>query len=230
MRIEYTTTEKLTSEAVRQEQVVIAMPATDLDMARRSAELMARRAGVPGLILVVMDEQRSGFIHTANTAFQQTEGTFFAYVAQDAFAGRLWMRVALHHIEKQQKDLLAFNDGKWHGLLASYGLVRRQWVCSLYGGVLFNPVYVSHYGDVELSVIARAKHRFCYSPRSVLVEIDWDKDTKAITKVDREMFEKRAITFFDGLAPEIEIAEGFPALRGIKFKPESEIKSKLLTP
>ncbi|EWS66452.1 hypothetical protein KBW71_19260 [Hydrogenophaga aromaticivorans] len=210
MRIEYTTTEQLIHEAPREAPVIIAMPATDLELARRCAELMARRAGAPGLILVVMDEQRLGYIESANRAFRHSDSHYFIYVAQDAFAGRLWLRFALHQIEKQQKDMLAFNDGKWHGLLASFGMVRRSWAQTNYGGSIFHSSYHSHFGDAELTLLARAHDRLCFAPRSVLVEIDWDKDDKLVNDGDRKQFRQRAKTLFEGRVSSDQYCQIFP--------------------
>jgi hypothetical protein len=198
MRIENITAEQLLIEGRREARVVMAMPAIDLQQASRSATMMARRASSEGLILVIHDQSRDGYIATCNAAFRQTRSEFFGYVAQDAFAGRLWLKVALNQIEKQQKSLLAFNDGKWHGMLASFGLVRRSWAERQYSGDLFHPSYHSHYGDAELTLLAKAEDVLCYSPRSVMLEVDWDKDEKLVNGLDRRTFKTRARHGFDG--------------------------------
>jgi hypothetical protein len=212
MRIEFTTCSELAQSEPREDAVVIAMPATDMDLARRSAQFMARRSGEGGLVLVVMDEERQGYIRTCNMAFRQSRGDYFAYVAQDAFAGRLWLRVALKQIESTGKDMLAFNDGKWHGLLASFGMVRRKWAENQYGGDLFFPEYHSHYGDAELTLIARARERLCFAPRSVMIEVDWEKDDKLVNDFDRKLFKRRTSTLFDGKVNSGSDCQIFPSV------------------
>lgn len=198
MRIEYITVEELESAPYFDAPVVVAMPATDPEQAERSARLMARRAGTEGLILVIYDENRQGFIKTANLAFQKTRSEFFAYVAQDAFAGRFWLRVAIKVMEKTEKSMLAFNDGKWQGMLASFGLVRREWSIRHYNGNLFCEKYHSHYGDAELTLIAKSQDQLSYAPRSVLIEVDWEKEDKYANDGDKIIFRKRAANHFGG--------------------------------
>lgn len=210
MRVEYVTARDLAVSDVREAPVVIAMPATDFDQAHRSAQLMARRSAAPGLILVVLDERREGYIPTCNLAFRQTRSEFFAYVAQDAFAGRLWLKIALNQMNKTGKDMLAFNDGKWHGLMASFGMARRSWAQRHYDGDFFFPEYQSHYGDAELTLLAKAHDRLCYAPRSVMIEVDWEKDDKLANDADRKLFKRRAAHRFDGRVPAQEDCHIFP--------------------
>jgi predicted outer membrane repeat protein len=92
---------------------------------------------------------------------------------------------------------LAFNDGKWFGQLAAFGLVRRSWLQGLYGGALFHPGYNRHYGDTELTLIARQQKRLAYHPHALLIEVDHDKDRRAVDAADRDLFLRRAATGFD---------------------------------
>lgn len=210
MQIEFTTAQALLQSPPREASVVVCMPATDPRQAERSAKLMARRGGTDGLILIVYDEHRQGFIKTANQTFQHSSGTHFAYVAQDAFAGRLWLRVGINMLEKTQKSMLGFNDGKWQGQLASFGMVRRDWAETHYAGDLFCPEYHSHYGDAELTLLAKAKDQFCYAPRSVLIEVDWEKEDKLANDADKRLFRARAATLFGGRVSSPEESQIFP--------------------
>lgn len=198
MTIQTLRVDELTRSHSLESDVIVVMPSIDLEQAWRSAKLMERRAGSDCLILIVHDLQRQGYIATANQAFRNSRSTYFAYVAQDAFAGRLWLKVALNQMRKTEKAMLAFNDGKWHGLLASFGMVTRDWAQRQYDGDLFFPDYKSHYGDTELTLLARAQGQLTYAARSVMVEVDWDKEDKVVDKEDRALFGNRCMTFFDG--------------------------------
>jgi hypothetical protein len=126
-------------------------------------------------------------------------------MAQDAFAGRQWLALALRALESRQAGLLGFNDGKWRGQLASFGLARRRWIEPLYGGDFFHGGYRRHYADAELTLIAREQGRYAYEPDSVLIEVDWDKDGAAVDAHDRALFARRRASGFEGLvlSPEL---------------------------
>ena len=178
--------------ACRGARAVIVMPCTEVEQASQAARLMCGRAGVADAVVVaVLDEAREGFVAVANRAFSLTESPYFGYAAQDAFAGRQWLRLALQTLEQQNKGLLGFNDGKWGGLLAAFGLGRRGWLAHNYGGSLFFEGYAQHYADTELTVLALGNSQYCYSPQAVLVELDWEKDKKPVNSDDKMLFSKR---------------------------------------
>ena len=171
---------------------VIVMPSTDAAQARQAAQLMCSRSGVSdALLLVVLDEARQGFIHIANQVFAATTGTWFGYVAQDAFAGRQWLANGLQTLTLKETSLLAFNDGKWGGALAAFGLGRRSWLSQNYDGQSFYPGYTQHYADTELTVLAMGNHQYSYNPQAVLVEVDWTKDAKPVNALDKALFAQR---------------------------------------
>lgn len=174
------------------------MPFTDPVQTRRAATLMCRRANARGLLLAVHDDRREGFISIANRLFAASRSPFFGYVAQDAFPGREWLRRALSAFENPSVQLLAFNDGKWFGSLAAYGLARRAWAETNYRGPLFFPEYRRHYADTELSLLAAHAKALGYSANSVLVEADWEKELKPVDAHDRNLFRRRASGRFDG--------------------------------
>lgn len=178
--------------------VVFVMPTIDIDQAVRSAELMASRAYVSGSILIVPDPTREGFIQVANEIFRQSDSTFFGYVAQDAYAGRGWLKLACQSLINSNKGLLAFNDGKWHGILAAFGLVRRSWAVDNYDGDLFFSGYKRHWADTELTLIAKSANQLVYNPNSVLMELDWGKDVTKTNTEDSRLFKQRGKALFDG--------------------------------
>ena len=189
-----------------QADVLFVMPCTDVPMARRAATLMAQRAGAPGHVLLVEDLDGWGFIRIVNQVFAVTVGRCFGYVAQDAFAGRQWLALALDALQRPGKQLFAFNDGKWHGALASFGLAHRPWARRNYeGGHFFYPGYQRHYADVELSVLAMNTSAYVHDPRSLLVEVDWAKDSAAVDAHDRALYQVRAAAGFDGRVRSAEL-------------------------
>lgn len=187
------------STAPWQADVVVVMPWIDRGRATATARLLAQRAGASMLLLAVQDDTRAGPVAIWNDALARSAGAWFGYVADDAFPGRQWLRFARDALARAPAaNLLAFNDGKWFGQLAGFGLVRRTWVEGLYGGSLFHPGYRQHYGDTELTLIARQQQALIYEPHAMLVEIDADKDGKAVNPDDRALFLRRQAQGFDG--------------------------------
>jgi hypothetical protein len=203
MQIEFVSAKALGQQRFATDGVLAVMPFTRPAEARQAAQLLARRAEAPGLILGVYDEDAvngqggAGFVAIANAAYRASSSPWFAYVAQDAFAGRGWLRLALAALNRNQGVLAAFNDGKWQGQLASFGLARRDWIDSLYEGDFFFPGYARHYADVELTVLALHQQGLAYDANAVLMEVDWEKDGKAVDAKDRALYLSRASTGFD---------------------------------
>lgn len=185
-------TELLTSE------VIFVMPFTLPQMAQRTAKLMSERANHPGTIICVHDDELEGFVDIVNKVFRASDSKWFGYVAQDAFPGRYWLRIAINTLISQNAVLLGFNDGKWLGELAGFGLADRLWAQQNYNGNFFNSDYHQHYADTELTLLAQANQSYCYNPNSLLVEIDWDKDSKSVNLEDKNRFQNRCQNQFDG--------------------------------
>lgn len=176
---------------------LIVMPFIDVEMARRSALQLAARAGAAGRLLCVQDVHRDGFISVANKVFRRSEAPQFGYVAQDAFAGRNWLALGLAALADRDGGLVGFNDGKWGGALAAFGLARRDWAMGNYDGDLFHAGYRRHYADVELTLIAMQQRRFRFDPLAVLVEVDWGKEAAGVDPEDRLFYYRRIQTSFD---------------------------------
>ncbi len=198
MKIKILTSAQSALRTWRCDGALLVMPFTDADQAARAAGLMAMRAGAPGLLLAVHDDAQEGFVRIVNRLFARSESPFFGYVAQDAFAGRCWLGNALKAMKDGAAKLLAFNDGKWFGTLAPYGLARRSWAKELYGGSLFYAGYRNHYADTELSMIAAGQHALAYAPGSVLLKMDSKKESARLQDADRELFQARSASGFDG--------------------------------
>ena len=200
MQIQYLTSKELAayeSASLATGGVLVAMPFINADHAQRAAKLMASRANAPGMILCIHDEKEEGFITLINRAFAKTQSAYFAYVAQDAFAGKDWLKEALS-VMGDQKHFLGFNDGKWAGALAGFGLARRSWAVNHYGGNFFYPQYKRHYADAELTLLAMQAGVYAYDPSSLLIEVDRDKDGATVDPGDRKLFLERKQHGFDG--------------------------------
>jgi hypothetical protein len=179
-------------------QVVAVMPWLKRAAAKRAADLMVARAGAPLQVLAVHDDLRAGPVAVWNGAMGCVHSELLVYCAEDAFAGRYWLRYALQALAQHSgAGLLAFNDGKWFGQLAAFGLVRRRWLDPLYGGALFHPGYSQHYGDTELTLIARQQQALAYHPHALLIEVDHAKDGRRVNPLDHALFQRRAATGFD---------------------------------
>jgi hypothetical protein len=191
--------------------IYLVMPATEMAAARRAAKLMVERAAYDNAILLIAEDTLSeGFVVIANRCFKATNSQYFGYVAQDAFAGRRWLQKAHHAIHCNNKGLLGFNDGKWSGRLASFGLGRREWLQANYpDGDLFCPEYQRHYGDTELTVLAMGNQQYSYDPNAVLIEVDWDKDRQAVNTQDKATFGQRKQNWLPSRIQHPQILEMF---------------------
>lgn len=189
--------------------VDVVMPYTKPTEAKQTAELLMARAGTPMRLIALLDDAALGFIQIANQVFQACANPYFVYLAQDAFPGRFWLRNALHTLQQENKGLLAFNDGKWFGQLAAFGLVRRTWASTVYEGPLFWHGYNSHYADTELTVVAQSENQLCYNPHAVLIEVDYMKDKRATHPADKQLFAERKTLAFNGKVTHPELLNQF---------------------
>lgn len=195
--IAFATADALPDVLGRDDRPLVVMPCIDAELARRSASQMAERAGAAVRILCILDGRRHGFIAVANAAFRRSVAPQFGYVAQDAFAGRNWLAMGMETLAGREGGLLAFNDGKWGGALAAFGLVEREWARGNYDGDLFHPGYRRHYADVELTLIAMQQKKFRFDPLALVVEVDWGKEQAAVSEEDRLAYYRRGQTGFD---------------------------------
>ncbi|TPW27571.1 hypothetical protein [Pararhizobium mangrovi] len=180
------------------DEVVVLMPAINLDKALVTARRLVARAGVKTTVLILHDADRDGFIPVVNRAFAATQAPFVVYLAEDAVPGYDWLKQGLNRLKETGKGLLAFNCGKWHGRLASFGLVRRAWVRTVYDDALLYPGYRAHKADNEISVIARVEDAYVYCRECVLMENDPQKNFRENVPQDRDLFQDRFRSGFEG--------------------------------
>jgi GT2 family glycosyltransferase len=178
--------------------IAIIMPCIDIQQGLKTAYILNKRASIPAKIIIAHDTMKYGFIKTTNEIFKKINVKYVVFLAQDAFPGKQWLLHAFQTLEKTGKGLLAFNDGKWMGNLASFGMVRRSWIKSVYKNSLFFDKYISHAADNELTTIARATNEYIYNPNSVLIEVDYEKENKIYgNTTDRDKFISRCKNGFD---------------------------------
>lgn len=183
-------------------EVIIAVPMIDLELAKKASDVMKRRTKQDGLLFLIEDDLRLGFIMIANLVYAKTESRYFAYAAQDAFAGEFWLDYALETIKKSNCGLLAFNDGRFFGKIAVFGLIDRLWANSVYGKFIFHHQYKSHFADTELSVIASQTSNLVFNPNAILLEVDYEKHSHPNNEDDYKLYIERAKSGFDGrIAP-----------------------------
>ncbi len=209
VRLEFATASTLRQSIDTRGEPLVVMPFVDPVAAHRSGIQLAGRAQCEGVLFAVYDDMRQGFVATVNDVFVKSQAPFVAYVAQDAFAGRGWLAAAVAKAKLMSAGLVPFNDGKWHGELAAFGLVERSWAASNYAGALFHPGYRRHYGDTELTLLANSAGKLAYDPHAVLVEIDWAKDKARVDDNDRAHFQSRLASRFDGKVVETALLSRF---------------------
>jgi hypothetical protein len=181
------------------ENAVLVMPFIDKAQALKAREILCSRARHPGLLVMVEDDLRLGFIMVANIIYCKSSSPFFGYLAQDAYPGEFWLKEAMSTITQSGAGLLPFNDGRFFGTLAVFGLVRRAWLNTIYHNLLFFPGYKSHFGDTELTTIAVMKNQSIFNPNCLLIEVDYEKHNKQNNLDDERLYRVRASTGFNGL-------------------------------
>jgi hypothetical protein len=161
-------------------EVLVVIPSTNLEQSLRLQNIMARRAEIAATYVVALDRNRRGFVSIFNFVARNFDSKYTVYCAQDAFPGNGWLKLAVDEMRSNEVDLVAFNDGKWHGALASFGLMRTQFYKEIYSGNLFYPKYKSHAADNEVTYIAMACSTYRYMSDAVLLEVDFEKGVKQI--------------------------------------------------
>jgi len=183
---------------------VLVLPYTDGELAGRAADVLSRRALADGELVLVEDDLRLGFIQVANLVYARTRSEYFGYLAQDAFPGDGWLKCGLFTLDSTGKGLLAFNDGRFYGNLAVFGLARRSFTASLYHNFQFYPGYKRHFADTELSALAWERGAMVFNENCLLVEVDYSKHAKANDPEDDALYRARARTGFGGLGTPFE--------------------------
>lgn len=192
--------------------VAVIMPCTDITKGLETARIMVKRAGMKITVFVVEDTLGQGFIEVLNRTAAQINVKYIVYVTEDAFAGVDWLRLAVETLQSTGKDLLSFNCGRYGDRIATFGLVRREWVKRIYGGPFFFPEYKTTEAIKELTIIARAADTFVFNPDCALVKIsecytpgNENGVNAGWTQEDRELISQRFNGNFDGMFQKEEL-------------------------
>ena len=187
------------------ESVCVVIPVLPQADTQSLVSLLQGRAGFPFRLFVIEDDLKLGPTKILNAAFRGNTDPVFVYLAQDVFPSRYWLARGLKAMAEKKLGLLAFNDGKWSGQMAGFGMVRRDWCKRIYQSSLFFDGYRQHFGDAELSLIARQQKVYGYDPNIVMMEVDFEKDGRPVNPKDRELFAQRKLSGFDGRVTDPEL-------------------------
>lgn len=232
-------------------KVKVILPWTKKEQTAQCVELLNKRSGYPFEIHLINNSDvndRMGFIESVNMAVYKDEDDFdyYVYVAQDAVPGRKWLLLALEAATQKNAGVLAFNSGRWQGTLAQFGMISNKFIQDFgfewqpdddedreyYRKVPFCPAYSTHYADVELTVTAMQARKYVYAPDAVLMEVDFEKESKKVNQEDKELYKMRRDRGFDGRVQEsfllnmFEPREGKAIARGTYVKPEQAESSE----
>lgn len=189
--------------------ISVIMPTIHPKLAKKTAKILKSRAGMEHKMIVIEDKDKSGFVALANQAAKDYPADAYVYLTDDIFPSRGWLATAYDTMLETGAGLVGFNDGKWDGAIATCGLVSHTWMVENYGGLLFYPDYFGHYNDTELTMLAMNDKMYAYNSASSLIEVDYEKDDKKVHKEDRELFEKRKASMFEGRVTDSELINKF---------------------
>lgn len=174
-------------------KIAVLMPSIDVEKAERTIKQMQRRASFLAEYFILEDKARSGYVATINQGVKNIEADYYIYTAEDAYCGLNWLYHAYYELQKTGKNLLAFNDGKNEGKLATFGMISKEYLQKYYGGNLFFDKYCSHYGDTELTMMALADNELAYNPHAMMIEVDYNKHK--VNRLDKILYNQRAVNF-----------------------------------
>lgn len=185
--------------------ICVVMPCIDTEKGLTCAARLQAKAGIAADYVVSVDTKRQGFIKTLNQTARVSDAKYIVYLAEDALPGDDWLATAHQHMESSEKSVLGFNCGKWHGRIAAFGMVRKDWIYRFYDNAILFDGYKSHRADNEITVIGKAQGEYIYAADSVLFENDRRKDFRGKESAahnfsldDRNLFVQRFDSGFGG--------------------------------
>lgn len=195
------------------DDVVVIVPFIDNERVERLHSILRVRTKLPFTFIGIHDSIRVGYVSCVNSVFALLrKASLVVYSAEDAFPCRHWLEISKNSLIDSGMGLLAFNDGKWHGALASFGMVSTFWVRDLYYPGLFHAGYKSHAADNELTMLAKAKGKLIYNPNAVMLEVDYTKDfTPKHNVADLDLLCQRVRTGFAGLCDPVILSSLYPS-------------------
>lgn len=119
---------------------------------------------------ISLNQDNIGYPSIVNMVIGRAEGNLFVYLAQDVVVGRQWLTQAVGSYKQvfpNLDGLVTFSDGKWHGEIASHGLVHRKFIELYCGQNLFYPGYRHYNCDRELTEVAKMNGKLAFAYKSV---------------------------------------------------------------
>lgn len=178
-------------------KILIIIPTRPEDVwdATRTAELHKSRSRLDPTdsvdVKLMIDYEKIGWVAMINkTVRNNPDYDYYLYSCADYLPGKGYLYMALNDAKKGWK-MVAFNDGKWQGRIATVALVEKNWMQKNYHGDMFYKGYKSHFADTELTILAISDKVMIYNPFAVLMEIDYDKEKKEPDVDDMHTFRKR---------------------------------------
>ena len=162
-------------------RIIIPTRPEDVELAKKSAKICKARSGVECQVQIIVDHDKKGWIAIHNEQLKQAlkDGiSHYVYGCADYYPGLFWLRIVYEaSLHNPDWKLIGFNDGKWRGDIATVGMVDVKWASQNYeGGGLFYKEFTSHYGDTDLTYLARDRGEYGYCSTALYVEIDYEKD------------------------------------------------------
>lgn len=192
----------------KRESITAIIPTINPEKALETSKTLKDRAGMDFKLVVIEDIEKNGWVATINSAVRNNPSDYYIYLADDVFPSKNWLVEAMKVVKDKDLGLLAFNDGKWFGKMASFGLVKHDWMIKNYNGDLLNPVYRSHYADPEITLLALSDKVFGYAPKSIMMEVH-NKTGIPNNKEDQAIFRQRKLSGFEGRITDTKILNLF---------------------
>jgi len=178
--------------------ILIPTREAEKELAYKTAEVMEFRAGIPCKAYVLVDKDLTGWQKTINRAVQEIDADYYVYSCADYYPGKDYLKRAYQMLQdKGGSGLVAFNDGKWDGAIATAGLIDKEYLKTLYGGPLLFPEYINHYGDTELTIFAIADEKYYYCSNALLIEVEYKDARHKVNIKDKILFNSRKKKGFD---------------------------------
>ena len=169
--------------------IVIPYRPGNKEIATKAAKLYIIRAGMDCKVYTIEDSEQKGWVNAQNWAFNNLDFDFYIYSCDDYIPCRNFLIKAYQSYLGTQKQVIAFNDGKWDGSMATIALVKKEFAEKLEDGNLFYKGYFGNYGDPELTDHAIHFGEYAYLDNVPFMEIEYEKEVNPhVNQKDRQTY------------------------------------------
>ena len=191
-------------------RIAVIMPTVNPKLAKKTANILHTRSGMPCSIRAINDHDRRGYVWSCNEFVKNNpDYDYYVTATDDIFPSRNWLKDAYDFMQEKGAKMVGFNDGKWEGRLACCALIEREWMKNNYGGDIYFPGYFGHYNDTELTLIAMQEGVYAFDPNIIFMEIDYEKESKGVNKEDKALFNRRLEHGFEGQVTRPDLLQMF---------------------